>query len=543
MSPLGRYIASICCWFATAAEFASHGARSASNAAFLSSAIIEKESEPMNRDLESLQETLERFILPRLRDVAAGWPFPLYLVGGVVRTFLMAGCSTKDRDVDLVTQGEIAALAHRLADRLGGHVFPLNEGTWRIVFRADDRQQWQLDISKLKGESIETDLSRRDFTINALAWEVGSREPRILDPLRGRLDLEKRIIRCCSPQCFWDDPLRLLRAIRFQAQLGFLISEETLQEMKERAPLLAGVSRERVRDEFFQILAAQSSWRHLQLLKELGLLEQVVPGVEAMYGLHQGVRHRLPLWEHSLETVRALEALLPQLPCFIPSHGGYAESRLKMPLEGGIDIKLALKLVALLHDLGKPFTRTVDDTGKVRFRGHEEEGRARIGEICRSLRLGRKTKDWAEQLVGSHLRPVLLSAEEQWTRRAKFRFFRDLKDSGFDLLLLGWADLQATVGEEDPQLLRYRSFFQEMIEYYREDFMVQERGPLVRGNDLIREFGLRPGRKIGILLEKVREAQAEGRLETKEEALDLVRDQLARWSGVDEDGVQSGEEK
>ncbi|MDH7500742.1 MAG: HD domain-containing protein, partial [candidate division NC10 bacterium] len=402
-------------------------------------------------------------------------------------------------------------------------------------------QRWQLDLSTLRGGKIESDLLHRDFTINAMAWEIGEEALLLHDPLRGEEDLAAGLIRWCSPTGFLDDPLRLLRAVRLSAQLGFAVEEATREGMRRASHLLSRVSAERIRDEFFKILDQPGSAGHVQTLRDLGLLPRVLPGIETMYEVPQGRRHQLPLWEHSLETLQALEGLVQDLPKIVPTHSRYLQSRLKGVLEDEIDLSLALKFVALLHDIGKPATKTVDETGRVRFFGHEAEGRSRIASICRSLRLGRKIRGHAEALVASHLRPLLLASEDRWTQRAKYRFFRDLRDLGIDLLLLGWADLQATVGEGDPQLCRYREFLREMMLYYWEEFVGLTRAPLVKGGDIIQTFNLSPGPQIGLLLQRIQEAEAERRFATKEEGLEYLGAHLKEW--LEAKGAEGKEEK
>jgi len=479
------------------------------------------------QDPERLKRAFEDSILPRLRALRRGWGYPIYIVGGVVRSATGA-TSAWEKDIDLTSQGEIARFALQAAGLLKGHPFPLDANTWRIVF-SEGKDRWQLDISLLRGEGIGADLSRRDFTINAMAWEITEEALLLHDPLGGEADLAAGLIRWCSPRCFQDDPLRLLRAVRFRAQLDGSIEGQTFAGMKESSQLLGRVSRERVRDEFFKILSLPESRRHIEALKEMGLLDTVIPGMGAIYQFPQQLPHRWPLWEHSLQTLDNVERLAHRLGEILPQQSSYLEGHLKTLLEGEIDVLLLLKFVALLHDIGKPFTRAVDEAGRVRFFGHEEEGRARVSSICRSLRLGRRLKGRAEALVGSHLRPILLASEERWTRRAKYRFFRDLGDLGIDLLLLGWADLGATVGEADPQLLRYQTFVQEMVSYDREEFLKLKRAPLVRGRDVIASFGIPPGPLVGLLLKRIQEAEAEGGFATREEGLRYLDAHRREW--------------
>jgi poly(A) polymerase len=479
------------------------------------------------RGQEHPRAAFEGSWLPRLRTLSRGWASPIYVVGGMVRDWVGGG-RLGERDIDLASRGEVHLLAERAAALLGGRPFALDESTWRVIFR-EGRERWQLDIAGLRGGTIESDLRERDFTINAMALEISEAALVPHDPLLGGADLASRCIRWCNTRCFRDDPLRLLRAIRFQAQLGFFIEEETLEGMRRATPLLGTVARERIRDEFFRILAQPGSAYHIKTLKDLVLLPAVIPGIGDLEEVGQGYRHHLPLWEHSLETLQGLEGLIQNLARITPQRSSYLQGHLSGELEGEITPSLVLKFVALLHDIGKPASKTVDETGRIRFLGHEEEGRSRISQICRSLRLGKRVRDRAAALVGSHLRPILLASEPHLTRRAKYRFFRDLGELGIDLLLLGWADLRATVGEDDTQLKHYQSFYAEMLEYFIKDYMSMEQAPLIRGSDLIRAFGLLPGPLIGLLLKRIQEAQAEGRFATRDEGLRFLKSRLEDW--------------
>ena len=479
------------------------------------------------QDQKSLREAFERSLLPRLRTLARSWPFPLYLVGGLVRDWVREA-KAWERDIDLTSAGEVPSLAQQAARLFRGRPIPLDENTWRVLFR-EGKDRWQLDLSGLRGEDISMDLKGRDFTLNAMAIEIKEGPLLLHDPLRGQADLASGRIRWCSPRCFQDDPLRLLRAVRFNAQLGFTMDDETWEGMRRASPLLKGISRERIRDEFFKILSQSGSAGHIQTLKELGLLEVVIPGISGMYQLAQGAPHRLPLWDHSLSTVQFLELAFSEIEEIAPEWSPLIQGRLSEPLEGEIDARQVLKLAALLHDIGKPLTRTQDEQGRVRFFRHEEQGRCKVSEICRSLRLGNRIRGGGEALVGSHLRPILLASEELLTTRAQYRFFRDLKDLGIDLLLLGWADLKATVEGGDPQLDRYLAFLRRMLRYRFEESPRRGRPPLIRGRDIMEAFGLPPGPSIGLLLERIQEAEAEGKFQTRAEGLSYLGAHLDRW--------------
>jgi len=490
------------------------------------------ENKSHEQDPKALKPAFEAFLLPRLGPLRGAWSSPLYVVGGLVRDYVREA-GAWEKDIDLAAKGEIRLLAQQAADLLQGRIIQLDQNTWRIVFH-EGQAPWQLDISPLRGEDIVADLKQRDFTINAMALEITGQSPLLHDPLQGQADLADGRIRWCNPRVFEEDPLRLLRAVRFSAQLDFAIEEETWAGIMRASSLLAKVSRERIRGEFFKILSQPESARHIQTLKELGLLYEVIPGIAILDRIPQAWPHRLPLWEHSLETVAILESLLPEIEAIAPQWFSLIQDHLKEVVEGDIDAGQALKFVGLLHDVGKPPTQSQDETGRVHFFGHEEQGRWKVAEICRSLRLGNRFRIRVETLVGSHLRPTLLASEGRLTVRAQYRFFRDLGDLGIDLLLLGWADLRATVEEGDPQVEQYRGFLRKMLKYHFEKNLLPRRAPLIRGTDIMQALQIPSGPIVGNLLERIREAEAEGKFQTREEGLRYLKEHLAEWLAAGE---------
>ncbi len=443
------------------------------------------------------------------------------------------GAEAWEKDIDLAAKGEIRLLAQKASELLRGRIIQLDQDTWRIVFH-EGQARWQLDISPLRGEDIVADLKQRDFTVNAMALEITEQAPLLHDPLQGQVDLAGGRIRWCNPRVFEKDPVRLLRAVRFSAQLGFVIGEETWRGIMRASSLLARVSRERIRDEFFKILSQPESARYIQTLKELGLLYEVIPGIAILDRIPQAWPHRLPLWEHSLQTVAILESILPEIEALAPQWFSLIQDHLKKVVEGEIDARQTLKFVGLLHDVGKPPTQSQDETGRVHFFGHEEQGRWKVAEICRSLRLGNRFRIRAETLVGSHLRPTLLASEGRLTVRAQYRFFRDLGELGIDLLLLGWADLRAIVEEGDAQIEQYRDIMRKMFKYHFEKILTPKQAPLIRGMDIMQAYGIPAGPIIGNLLERIREAEAEGKFQTRAEALNYLEEHRKEWLAAGE---------
>ena len=427
---------------------------------------------------------------------------------------------------------------------MGGAFVLLDEDrcTGRVVTRGEDGRHFFIDFAQLQGADIITDLSKRDFTVNAIAVaveaDIGSR---IIDPYDGRRDLQLGLVRAVSETAFLDDPLRTLRAVRIAAEMGASIERGTEELLRRAVHLVADVSAERVRDELVKILALPAAAQNLQYLDELGLLMAVMPELGTLKGVEQSEPHYLNVFEHSLETVRCLEKVmealdryegedeLSLLPLILFPFSLQLSAHLSQPISGDRPRLAVLKLVALLHDVAKPATKSFDDEGGVHFYGHEREGAEVAGTILRRLRFGGNEVSLAKTIVANHMRPCLLADQEVVTRRAVYRFFRDTGDAGVDILLLYLADHLATWGP-NLRMARWRrrvEFVASMLaDYYERHQKVISPPKLISGHDLMGEFGLEEGPRIGELLEAVREAQVEDVVRTKEEALALVRELL-----------------
>ncbi len=463
----------------------------------------------------------------------------VWLVGGVVRDALLGRTV---HDWDFAVDRDALRLARAVADALGGAYFPLDveRGTGRVVLMGEDAARLELDFAALRGGDLEADLAARDFSINALAIdETGA----LIDLAGGKADLDTRRVCVMNARAFRDDPVRLLRAVRMEASLGFEIEAQTAAWMRRDAALLAQPSAERVRDEFVRLLAVRNAAPYLRRLDELDLLSRVLPELEALKGVTQSPPHRFDVWRHSLLAVDALEGLLvtlageevgPRALAGAPpaawgdvarTLGQFAEdiaAHLAVEVSSGRDRAGLLKLAALLHDVGKPDTRSRDEDGRIRFYNHEPVGAQMAASRLEKLRFSSAEVARVRVLVGQHPRPAHLARAERVTRRAIYRYFRATSCGGVDVVLLSLADHLATYG---PNLRADRwgrrlevaeTLLTHCFERYEETV---DPPPLLTGDDLLAELGMVPGPRVGRLLEKLREAQAAGEVRTREEAL------------------------
>jgi putative nucleotidyltransferase with HDIG domain len=421
-------------------------------------------------------------------------------------------------DVDVAVADGALDIARRTASRLGGSFVALDaeRGAARVLVR-----ERRLDIVDFRAPSLEEDLAARDYTINALA--VPLREllrvgrARIVDPTRGMADLGARRLRLTGPGVLDDDPLRALRGARLEGALGFTLVPDTRRAIRARAAGLARVSAERIRDELIAILALPEAARVIRRLDTLRVLAVIVPEIEPMRSTTQPAPHRFAVLEHSLRALAGADRVLARLPSLVP-FGDELAPHLAREIAGGVHRSQTLKLGALLHDVAKPETRQVVD-GRVTFFGHDTLGGERSRAIGQRLRLPDRVTGVLERLVRHHLRPMHLEQAGQLTRRARYRFFRDLGEESRDLLLLALVDAAAVRGESPLRLWRRARLIRELLGGYQEERAAEAVAPLVRGDDVMRHFGLPPGPTIGRLLGRAREAQALGLVGTREEAL------------------------
>ncbi len=466
-----------------------------------------------------------------------------YVVGGFVRDVLL-GRDTAD--IDIVVAADALEIAPKVANTLDGKYVLLDKANRvaRVALANKEtpstKGQWQLDFSTLKS-NIEQDLAQRDFTIDAMAADLSQlgenhADSQLIDPFHGWDDLRQGVIRTVSDTAFQSDAARLLRAVRLAAELEFSITKETEALIQRYSHLIASVAGERVREELLQLLAIPRTEQLLPYLDQLGLLTAMIPELAQTKGVEQPREHFWDVFDHTIQTVIAVDFLLRQgaweyageeALAGVPWSAVLAE-HFDLEVSSGSTRRLLLKLAALLHDIAKPQAKAVDTDGRMRFLGHAQEGATIASSILERLRFSTKEVKLVEIMVRHHLRPMQMSHDELPSRKAIYRYFRDSGEAGIDILFLSLADHLATRG---PQLnIAHWQEHAQIVEYvlaqrFQEESLVVP-PKLVDGHDLINIFAISPGPEIGELLEAVREAQASGELTTREEALSYIRQHL-----------------
>lgn len=487
-------------------------------------------------------EIIEQIRLSLPSDVTA------YLVGGAVRDVIL---NRPNYDLDFVLTDQALQVGRRVANALGGAYFPLDEErqTARVILSRNDGKRQVLDFALLRDSEIESDLRKRDFTINAMAIRLGD-DAEWLDPLGGNLDLRNRVLRTCSETALVEDPIRVMRAVRLASTYQLRILPETNALIRQAVGLLPRVSPERVRDELFRILEAPKPATSIRVLDMLAALPHILPELTPLKGVEQLEPHISDVWEHTLDVVSRLERIVAVLAeqqdldasanwtyGYISALLGRYRTDISQSLNETIIIgrsrKALLYLAALYHDTGKPATYQVDDGGRIRFIGHESLSAEIISRRGNILRLSNQEIHWLKTIVKNHMRPLLLAQSGQPPcKRAKYRFFRQTGPAGVDICLHSLADTLATYGSALPEEAWSRTLqtVRALLEAWWEQRETNiSPPPILRGKDLINEFGLTPGPMIGELLELVREAQATGEVTSPEQALNLARSHLESW--------------
>jgi poly(A) polymerase len=486
-----------------------------------------------------------RRILPQ--DVQA------FLVGGAVRDALLGG---QPHDLDFALSRDGIPIARLVANALQADFYPLDpeRDTGRVLLTTPEGSRWVMDFAVFRGaerpsspgQNLEADLRGRDFTINAIAYDL--RDGSLHDPLGGAKDLQERILRACSPSTFSDDPVRILRAVRLAAEIDLHILPEARRAMKAAASRLRTTSPERLRDEIFRLLAGPRPAACLRALDLLGALEPILPELMPLKGLEQPAPHVHSGWDHTLATLDHLSGILTALaPDYDPEAasdladgllvlrlGRYRRQigeHLDTPLTPNRGLRGLLFLAALYHDVAKPLTRQTDENGQLHYWDHDQQGAGMAAERARQLALSNDEILRLETIIRNHMRIMfhanrLEKEGKPPSHRAVYRFFRDTGEAGVDVVLLALADFRATyqhtlVQEHWAACLEVCRTLLEAWWEKREQRI--DPPALLDGDDLMREFGLPPGPQIGKLLEVLREAQATGEVTSRAQALALAR--------------------
>jgi tRNA nucleotidyltransferase/poly(A) polymerase len=453
-----------------------------------------------------------------------------WIVGGALRDELLG---RPVRDVDVAVAGDPARAARALAADLRGPVFRLSEafGAWRVIDRRAGRVY---DFAPLQGESIEEDLAKRDFTVNAMARPAalealagtgsGDATADLVDPLGGRADLETRTLRVLGPEAYESDPLRALRLARFAAELGFAPDPDTERLTRVAAARVADAAGERVFGELRRLVIADGVLPGLELADRLGVLDAVLPELTALHGVEQSDYHHLDVYDHTLEVLAQLIEVEGSLDELFGADADRLRAVLAEPLADELTRGQALRFGALVHDIAKPATRDVRADGRITFMGHDAAGERMVHDLARRLRTSERFARFVGGLTRHHLVLGFLVHERPLGRAQVYAYLRRTAPVEVEVTLLSCADRLATQGRRGDEATAAH------LELARELMAAaldwREQGPPrvpVRGDDLARELGIEPGPELGRLLAELEQAAYSGEASTREQAIALAR--------------------
>ncbi|MEL7377466.1 MAG: HD domain-containing protein [Bacteroidota bacterium] len=459
----------------------------------------------------------ERKIFEIISQAAAQLGYPVYVVGGFVRDRLLARPS---KDLDIVCVGDGIALARQVGQMLRPRsrvtvykrfgTAMLKHRDIEIEFVGARKESYRSDSRKpnVEAGTLEDDQNRRDFTINALAISLNERDyGTIIDPFDGLQDLEaKRIITPLDPgKTFSDDPLRMLRAVRFATQLGFTIDPQVLTDLRKYKDRIKIISWERIANEVNKILSAYKPSIGFKLLFETELLGYVLPELQALQGVESrnGRKHKDNFY-HTLKVVDNLAAKSDDL---------------------------WLRWAALLHDIGKAKTKRWEPQHGWTFHAHDAVGAKMVPRIFRRLRLSGERMKYVQKLVALHQRPISLTKSEI-TDSAVRRILFEAGDDIDDLMVLCESDITSRNAEKVKRYLaNYERLRLRMSEIEAQDHLRNWQPP-VDGQIIMDTFNLPPGRMVGIIKDAIREAILEGDIPNEYEAAHALMLELGKEQGL-----------
>lgn len=435
-------------------------------------------------------------LLKTIGEVADRLSTPAFVVGGYVRDFLLG---KRVKDIDVVVLGQGIEFGKNVAQEMGRTNLVVFENFGTAMLQLEDvklefvgarKESYHRYSRKPKVEvgSLDDDLSRRDFTVNAMAVSLNAADfGRLLDPFDGRRAMEEKILRTpLNPEAtFDDDPLRIMRAFRFACQLEFSIVSPVLEASKKMAPRLKIVSQERITDEIMKILSCRKPSVGLRLMDETGVLKVVFPEVAHLGGVDQRQDfHHKDVLQH---TFRVLDNV--------------AE----------VSENVWLRFAALLHDIAKPRTKAFKEGTGWTFHGHEEVGARMIKPIFKKMRLPFERLPYVEKLVRLHLRPMAL-VDEGVTDSAVRRLLFEAGEEVDDLMVLCRADITSKNPKLVGQVRRnYDLVVEKMAEVEEKDRMRNWQPP-IKGEEIMQVCGLEPGPLVGKLKTAITDAILDGQI-------------------------------
>lgn len=460
----------------------------------------------------------EETVFETIHQCAASLGQETYVIGGYVRDMLLKRPS---KDIDIVSVGSGINLAKAVAKALHKEdsliVFKnfgtamLKEGAYEIEFVGARKESYRSESRKpiVEDGTLQDDQKRRDFTINALAISLNKENfGELLDPFDGIKDLKRKVIRTPlnPPETFSDDPLRMMRGIRFASQLGFDIHPDTFEAISQQKERIKIVSQERVTDELNKLILSPQPSYGFKLLFHSGLLELIFPEMVALQGTEtkNGLSHK----DNFYHTLQVLDNVAQ------------------------VSDNLWLRWAAILHDIAKPATKRFNEKQGWTFHGHEDKGARMVPHIFRKLKLPLNEKmKYVQKLVRLHLRPIAL-VKETVTDAAVRRLLFEAGDDVEDLMKLCKADITSKNDQKVKKYIRNFNLVEEKMVVVEGKDKVRNFQPEVGGEEIMKAFDLKPGKTVGIIKEELKEAVLDGKVQNNYDDLYQYMLMLGKKEGL-----------
>ena len=436
-----------------------------------------------------------------------------YLVGGSIRDLFTKNCVFCDRDISIKGAENFA---RKIGNKWDGTFIELDSENkiYRVVL--PDKINF-LDISELQGNTIEEDLKRRDFTINAIAYDLTN--DKFVDVTGGLKDLKNKVLRHIDDKNFEDDPLRILRAFRFYAVTGFKMTIELENALKKYLPLALNPAKERINYEIMKLFGGDFASGALLKMDEFGLLEKIFPCVTEMKKVPPNTHHHLDLFHHVVETVRQIEILYNKI-------SGFEKEHLDAIDFGGFPRINHLKLAGFLHDIGKFSTWTIEEGGRHRFIKHDDVGSKMVVPLLRDLKFSKKQIEYISCMIKNHIYPSNVIVAPNLNDKVMMRYVRKMGDNVVDNIILAKADRLSARGVDITEEIVNANIsgLDKLLDFYlsKKDSLAPL-PKLIDGREIMEILNIKPSPKLGEIINAINEAQLNGDITTHEEAVNYIK--------------------